>query len=208
MFIFAANLTKPFETEKKIPRFLAETEDFFFFARKVRSCRVKSHKLRVSDEPEFLCFLVDEDKRSLMVIGDYAVEDGVFESHLEDAYFLAGREAEAFHDFYTVNGGLEVADAVFLLDIYEFFTNELVVLTETFLTLFILARDVGLAKKHEVVNVVSGVKKETTDGRVRHFIVSNVDGAHVEVYEFLHILHALVEGKLHSVKERLHHLHS
>lgn len=89
MFIFAANLTKPFETEKKIPRFLAETEDFFFFARKVRSCRVKSHKLRVSDEPEFLCFLVDEDKRSLMVIGDDAVEDGVFESHLEYAYLLA-----------------------------------------------------------------------------------------------------------------------
>ena len=53
------------------------------------------------------------------VVGDLAVEDGVFDGVFDGAYFAARADAECGHDVLAGDGGLEVADAVAFLELDE-----------------------------------------------------------------------------------------
>ena len=59
----------------------------------------------------------------------------------------------------------------------------------------VFAGDVGLAEGHEVVDVVAGIEKEASDGRVGDFVFGQDDGAEVEEDQFLDIFHVAVEGQ-------------
>lgn len=61
------------------------------------------------------------------VVGNLAVEDGVLDAFLYDADFAALSEAESGHYLDAVDRGLEVADAVALLEFGHLLSDKLVV---------------------------------------------------------------------------------
>ena len=141
-----------------------------------------------------------------MFVGDISVEDGILDVSLQCTDFAAGREAEDFHDFLAGDGGLELADAVALLQVDEFLTHQLEVVEEALLALGILRGDVRFAEQHQVVNVVARLEEQTAHGTVRHNVVGYHDGAHVQPHELLHVLHLFVHGQLHAAEDVRYHL--
>ena len=57
----------------------------------------------------------------------------------------------------------------------------------------VAARNVGLAQKHEVVDVIAGVEQKPAHRAVGHNVVGYYDWAHMKVHKFLNIFHSLVE---------------
>ena len=94
-----------------------------------------------------------------MFVGDDTIEDGIFYSGLKNTDFAARRQMEIFHNFFTANGRLEIADAVTLLQIHKFLTHELEVIEKALLTLLVLAGDVSLTQQHQVVNIIACLKE-------------------------------------------------
>ena len=72
-----------------------------------------------------------------MLIGHFSVEDGIFEGRLERPHFAAGCQTEELHDFFALDGRLEIADLVFFLDVYQLFPDQSVVCKETLLAAFV-----------------------------------------------------------------------
>ena len=136
-----------------------------------------------------------------MLVGHLAVENGVLEGRFQRTDFAARLEVEKTHDFVAVDGRLEVAYAVFLLNVHQFLAYDAEVLEKILLALLVLAGDVGLAQRHEVVDVVASLEEQTAHGTVGHDVVGNSDGPHVQAYEFGHVLHAFVEGQFETAEE-------
>ena len=151
---------------------------------------------------QLLGALDDEGQRWVVLVGNLAVEDAVLEFGFQHAHLAAGRQAKEVHDFFAVDGRLEVADAVLLLDVLELDANEFEIVEEVALLRFVAAGDVRFAESHEVVNVVARFEEEAAHGAVRHDVVGDGDGAHVEVNQLLDVLHALVQRQFQSAEER------
>ena len=113
---------------------------------------------------------------------------------------------ESLHDVVARDGRLEVADTVFFLDINEFLAHDFEILQEILFALLVLARDVGLAKEHQVVDVVASLEEQAAHRAVGHLVVGNGNGAHVQPHELLDVLHALVERQLQPLEQRGYHL--
>ena len=113
---------------------------------------------------------------------------------------------ESLHDVVARDGRLEVADTVFFLDINEFLPDDFEILQKILLAQLVLARDVGLAKEHQVVDVVARLEEQAAHRAVGHLVVGNGNGAHVQPHEFLDVLHALVERQLQPLEQRGYHL--
>ena len=56
--------------------------------------------------------------------------------------------------------------------------------------------NVGLAKRHEIINIVTCIEKQPADGRIRNLILYQSYGAQVKLYKFLHIFHLFIERHL------------
>ena len=165
-------------------------------------------KLSLDDrlEPEFGGLFVDEGEGSVVLVGNNAVEDGVLDRFLEDADFTRRSEAVASHDLVAVDGRLEVADAVALLEVDELLTHELEIVEESLLALLVLRRDVSLAQEHQVVDVVAGLEEEASHGRIGNLFVGDGDGTHVQRDELLDVFHAIVQRQLQATENLRDHL--
>ena len=53
---------------------------------------------------------------------------------------------------------------VFLLEVGEFLADNTEILEETFLPHLVLARNIGLAEGHEVINVIAGIIHKPAHG--------------------------------------------
>ena len=80
------------------------------------------------------------------------------------------------------------------------------VLEEVLLAHFVLARYVGLAQRHQVVDVVAGVVNQAAHGAVGHHLVGNHYRAHVQVNELPYVFHLRVERQLKPAEDVGHHL--
>lgn len=113
---------------------------------------------------------------------------------------------EPFHQFVSIDGGLEVAYAVFLFEGHQFLSDGLKVLQEITLTHFVFAGNVGFAQKHQVVNVVARLKQESPYGAVGDVVGGNYDRAHVQIDEFIDVFHTLVKWQFKAPEQRAYHL--
>ena len=95
---------------------------------------------------------------------------------------------------------------VLLFQVRNLLTHHAEVLKETLLALAVLAGDVGLAKHHQVVDVVAGIVDKSSDRTVSDLFVCNDNGTHVQVHQFLHIFHLHVHRQLHATEDCRHHL--
>ena len=100
---------------------------------------------------------------------------------------------------------MEIAYAVFLLNLHQLAAHLLIIAEETLHFLRILRRDVCLAEYHKVVDVVAGVEEQTAHGGVGHFFLNQRYRAHMQLHKFLHIFHLLVHRKLHPFEDAGYH---
>lgn len=142
----------------------------------------------------------------LTLIGHLVVENGVFECLLQLPYLTTGLEIEHLHDFIAVDAGLKQPLVVALLQVGQLLPDDTEIIQETLLALLVLARNVGFAKRHQVINVVTGIIEQPTHGAIRHLVVGNGDGTQMELNEFLHILHLGIHGHLHAAEDLGNHL--
>lgn len=140
------------------------------------------------------------------VVGDDAVENGVLDGVLDDSNLVAGGEVEGLHDVDAADRGLEVADAVALFEFDEFLPYKLEVLHVAAHFLLVLAGDVGLAKGHEVIDVVASVEEEAADGGVGDLVFGQDDGSQVEQDEFFDVFHLRTEGESQASEDFFHHV--
>ena len=159
-------------------------------------------------ETEFGSFVEHHLPCGSAVVGDDAVEDGVLNGVLDDSNLVAGGEVEGLHDVDAADRGLEVADAVAFFEFDEFLPYKLEVLHVAAHFLLVLAGDVGLAKGHEVVDVVASVEEETADGGVGDLVFGQDDGPQVEQDEFFDVFHLRSEGETQAGEDFLHHVAS
>ena len=71
--------------------------------------------------------------------------------------------------------------------------------------LLIFRSNVGLAKQHERIDVITGIEKQTTDSRVGYFIFYQSNGTHVQLDHFLHKLHLLIHRQFHTTEYSRYH---
>ena len=103
---------------------------------------------------------------------------------------------------------MEITDLVFLFNVHQFLAHQPIVGKETLLAALILRGDVCLTQHHQIVNIVAGIEKKSTHGRIRHFVVGDVDGAHVEIDELFDVFHTFVKREFQAAEERLDHFHA
>lgn len=156
-------------------------------------------------EAEVVGFLEHEGAGGFVFVGDDAIEDGIFDGGLEDADFTAWGEVEGGHDLLTHDGGLEIADTITLFEFDHLLADEFVVGAITADFLLVFGGDVGIAKEHEVVDIVACLKEKAADSGIGDGVFDKGDGAHVEVDEFLNVGHLLVLGELHAGEELGNH---
>ena len=103
----------------------------------------------VSDgfQSHLLGFLDEQCLRRLVLVRNFAVEDSVLDEVLQRADLATWPQTEHLHDVLATDGRLEVADAVFLLNLHEFRADGDVVVGELLLLHVVLRRDVGGVKK-------------------------------------------------------------
>ena len=100
------------------------------------------------------CFAKHEGVGGLIFIGDDALEDGILDGIFDKSYLTARSQSEGVHDELSGDRWLEVADAIFLLDVDELLASELIVVKVLADALGVLAGDVGFDQEHQVVDVV------------------------------------------------------
>ena len=115
---------------------------------------------------------------------------------------------EHLHDLVAVDDGLQQALIVLLLQVGQFLADHTEVLAEVLLTHLVLARDVRLAERHQVVDVVAGIVHQSSDGTIGDLLVGNGDGSHVQVDEFLHVFHLGIKRLFQPSEDFWHHLRS
>ena len=141
-----------------------------------------------------------------MRIGNTALPDGILDGLLQFPDFTAGLEVEGLHDFLARDGIGPGAVVVTLLEVLEFLTHKAEIVEETLLLLPVLARDVGFTERHEVIDVLPGLEEQTAHGTVRHLLIGNDDGAHVQTDKFLDVLHPVIKRQFEVAEDGRHHL--
>ena len=113
---------------------------------------------------------------------------------------------EEFHDLIAVDDWLQQAHIVLGFQVGQFLAHHTEVLKEEFLTHFVLRRDVSLTECHQVVDVLTCIIQQTADGRVRHLIIGDGDGTHMEIHQFLDVFHLHIHGQHQPTEDLRHHL--
>ncbi len=131
-------------------------------------------------------------ERRIVLVRDLAVEDGFPNPRLGDADGHALVDSECIHDLVAVDRGLEVAQAVLLLDLPHLFLHAVERAEVAPPPVRIPAGHVAAHECHEVVDVVAGLVQEAADGGVRHVLVHQRDGAVVQADHLLHVVESLV----------------
>lgn len=143
----------------------------------------------------------------LVLVGDSALEDGLLDGVLDEPHLSAGAEGKGLHDQFARDGRLEVAYPVLLLDIGELLPNEAIVVEVLTHLLRVLAGDVGLHQEHEVVDVVPRLEEQAAHGRVRHALIDEHGGAHVQVHQLLDVVELGIQRQAQTSEDTLDHLH-
>ena len=141
----------------------------------------------------------------VVLVGYYAVEDGVFDDGFEFADYVRWLDAKDLHDFYAIDRRLEVADTVALFELFEFDAYEVEIVGETFDFLAVGTCDVAFAEEHKRVDVVACIEKEASHGRVGNFVFAEHDRAHVEIDHLLYELHRFAEWEFEAFEDAWNH---
>ena len=86
---------------------------------------------------------------------------------------------EHLHNLVAVNDRLKQTFVVAFLKVSNLLAHHTEVLQELTLSDLILTRYVSLTKRHEVINVISGIVEQSTDSTVCDHLVSNDNRTHV-----------------------------
>ena len=90
---------------------------------------------------------------------------------LQNTYLAARAQAIDFHYIFAADRVLEVADGVLGLDFDELTLDKLEILPDLGNLDRVLGGDVGVAKEHQVIDLVAGVEQETAHGGVRNLLI-------------------------------------
>ena len=71
---------------------------------------------------------------SLVFIGYHSIQNSIFNGAFQSSYLLAGFQIESFHDFFSTDRWLEIANAVALFKILQFLTHQLEIIKKTLQT--------------------------------------------------------------------------
>ena len=74
----------------------------------------------------------------LIFIRDNSIQYSIFNRTFQSPDFTARLQTEGFHDFLPTYRRLKITNPVFLLQVFQFLTNQLEIIQETLLTLHIL----------------------------------------------------------------------
>ena len=77
---------------------------------------------------------------------------------------------------------------------------------ETLHFLLVAAGDIGIAKHHEIFDIIARLKEQAAHRAIGHRILYQIDGTHVQIHHFLDVLHFFVKGHLHLGEDTRHHL--
>ena len=104
-----------------------------------------------------LVFFKEHLAEGVGVVFDFSVEDGILDVGFEDAHLLALGEAKHLHDLMAVDARLEQTLVVLLLECLYLLPDDAEIVEEALLSRHVLAGDVRLAKKHQLVDIVLSV---------------------------------------------------
>ena len=110
------------------------------------------------------------------------------------------------HNLIAVNDRLQQSFVVLLLQVDEFLAHHSEVFEEHLLSSLVLAGDIGLAESHQVVDIITCITEQSTNGTVSHLFVGNDDWTHMQLHQFLHILHLRIQREGQSTEDLGHHL--
>ena len=98
------------------------------------------------------------------------VEYGIFNGRFYLPHNTARSKRKECHYLFSGNRRLKIPYAVFLLNIMQLGTHKCKIIEYAAHLLLIFRSNVGLAKQHERIDVITGIEKQTTDSRVGYFI--------------------------------------
>ena len=114
-------------------------------------------------------------------------------------------QSEHLHNLVAVDDGLQQPFVVLLHKVGQLLAHHTEVLEEHFLLHLVLAGDVRLAERHQVVDVVARIVQQTAHGRVGHLAVGNHLWSHVQVNQLLHIFHLGTQRQFQPAEDVGHH---
>ena len=113
---------------------------------------------------------------------------------------------EYLHNLITIDAWLEKSLVITFLQINQFLAHHLEIIQKALLAHLVLAGDISLAERHQVVDVIAGIIQQAANGTVGNLLISNHNRTHVEFYQFLHILHLRIHRKFHTAEDTRNHL--
>ena len=115
-----------------------------------------------------------------MFIRDDSIQYGILDRTFQTAYFTAGLQVEYPHNFFSVYRRLEIAYPVFFFQVFQFLAYQFEVIQEFCFRASFFVSDVRFAQHHQVVNIISGFKKQTSHGGISYYIICDNNGTHVQ----------------------------
>ena len=141
-----------------------------------------------------------------MVVCHLAIKYGILYGFFNLAHLAAWLQAECCHYLFTSNWRLEIAYAVFLLQFHQLTPHEVVIFLETAHFFSIFRCDVGSTQCHKVIDIITGIKQQSSYCRVSDNLLDQCYRAHVQPHKFGHIFHFFVHRQTHALEYTRHHL--
>ena len=98
------------------------------------------------------------------IIPDNAIKDCLFDGIFYISDGFAGWELECFHDFFSADRRLEIPDGILLFNLFQFLAHDLEVCQKAAYFLLIFGGDVRFCESHQVVDIVTRIKKQAAYG--------------------------------------------
>ena len=131
----------------------------------------------------------------LFIVRDRPVKNSLFDGVFDATHLAPWTDTKGTHYLLSVNWICPVSDPVFLLDSGDLLLEAVEIIAVSFHPPLIFTGDVGSAKGHQILQIVSRIKQKTTNGAVGHLIGDQRDGTKVQPNQLFHIAHAVVERK-------------
>ena len=117
-------------------------------------------------QPTLLPFFQHKLVSGGVVVGNFAFQDSFLDGIFDYTHWLWWTYAEGFHDHFTRNGWLPVADAVCFFYFLATLPYQFKILQVTLYFKAVLGSNVRFAKLHQVVKIFACIKQQTANGRI------------------------------------------
>ena len=112
------------------------------------------------EHAHFRCPFPHEGISSLEGILYHPVKNGILYSLLELTYGIAWFDTEEFHHIIAGDRILEIAYRILLLHFHQFLLHEFEIRVQSRHLAWILRRDIRVAQKHKVIDIIAGIEKK------------------------------------------------